>query len=170
MTTYPYAIINYRYIYITNYLSDSKTNCWLSGSLSAFAKSLLSASIMDILPQTTYFTWPNNVWEFSTLQNFLQYTAHLWICHLWMTSSNTHGCFSCLLICIQTANAQKNSSVTIFKQFTWIKKGTKISGFYILINNLIYSTYMIYHIHDTRNVAWLQLLNVDTYKLQSFDG
>lgn len=35
-------------------LSESKTKCWLSGSCSALAKSLLSASIIEIVPQTTY--------------------------------------------------------------------------------------------------------------------
>jgi hypothetical protein len=37
-----------------NDLSDSKTKCWLSGSKSAFAKSLLSASIIAKLPQLTF--------------------------------------------------------------------------------------------------------------------
>lgn len=37
----------------SSHLSDSNTKCWLSGSLSAFAKSRFSASTIEILPHTT---------------------------------------------------------------------------------------------------------------------
>lgn len=40
-------------VIMRNNLSDSKTKCWLAGSISAFAKSLFSASTMENLPQTT---------------------------------------------------------------------------------------------------------------------
>jgi len=41
------------YIMAHIYLSESKTNCWLSGSCKAFASSRRSALTIDILPHTT---------------------------------------------------------------------------------------------------------------------
>lgn len=43
-----------------NHLSDNKTKCWLSGSKSAFAKSLFSASTIEISPQATWILFANS--------------------------------------------------------------------------------------------------------------
>lgn len=43
-------------LWSSRHLSESNIKCWLPESLSAFAKSLLSASTIEIFPQTTWIT------------------------------------------------------------------------------------------------------------------
>lgn len=54
LNTSSIGLWNYFRITEFNHLSESKTKCWLSGSCSAYARSLFSASTIDILPHKTW--------------------------------------------------------------------------------------------------------------------